>query len=138
MNSDHKFIPSEFKAALHAKCPRCHTGNMYSNGMYSFGGQKMNKNCPHCNLQFEVEPGYFYVAMFVSYAINVAILVTAGVGTYILTHSENPWLYAPILLGAAFLLSPVNFRYSRVILLFWLTPGLHFDPKKAGSEMEEK
>jgi hypothetical protein len=105
--------------------------------MYNLSGQKMHKNCPHCGFYFEVELGYFYVAMFVSYALNVALLVTLGVGTYILTHSENPWLYTPLLLISAFLLSPVNFRYSRVILLYWLTPGVHFDPAKAGNNNQK-
>ena len=129
-------VMSELNAAMHAKCPKCRTGNMFANSMYSFKGQKMNVNCPHCGFKFETEPGYFYVAMFVSYALNVALLVTLGVGTYILTHSENPWLYIAVLLSVAFILSPVNFRYSRVILLYWLTPNLHFDPKRAAQDYE--
>lgn len=137
MDSNSQFIPSQFSAALHAKCPKCRTGNMFANSMYSFKGQKMHERCPHCNFYFEVEPGYFYVAMFVSYALNVALLVTLAVGTYILTGSRNPWLYTVILLSSAFVLSPVNFRYSRVILLYWLTPGVHFDPKKAGTEIKD-
>lgn len=118
-------------AALHAKCPKCRVGNMFSTGMYTLSGQKMNTDCPHCGFHFEIEPGYFYVAMFVSYALNVAQMVTLAVGTYILSGSESPWLYAGILLSVAFILSPVNFRYSRVVLLYWLTPGLHYDPKRS-------
>lgn len=123
-------VPSEFNSALHAKCPKCRTGNMFANNMYSFKGQKMHDNCPHCGFHFETEPGYFYVAMFVSYALNVALLVTMAVATYVLTGSENPLLYCFTLLIPAFLVSPVSFRYSRVILLYWLTPNLHFDAKK--------
>lgn len=122
--------PSALHAALHAKCPKCREGNMFANGLYSFSGQKMNKICPECNYVFEIEPGYFYVAMFVSYAMNVAQMVTAAVGTYILTGSESPWLYVAILLSITLLLSPINFRYSRVILLYWLTPGLNYDPER--------
>jgi uncharacterized protein (DUF983 family) len=129
-NTEYK-VSSQFQAALHAKCPRCRTGNMFANSMYGFKGQKMNEFCPHCNLKFEREPGYFYVAMFVSYAMNVAQMVTLALGTYILTGSNSPWLYITILLGVAFTLSPFNFRYSRVILLYWLTPGLHFNAEKA-------
>jgi hypothetical protein len=62
--------------------------------------------------------------------MNVAEMVTFAVGTYILTGSESPWLYVSILLGVSLLLSPVNFRYSRVALLYWLTPGLHYDPDR--------
>jgi uncharacterized protein (DUF983 family) len=130
MDKQYTIMP-EFKAALHAKCPRCRTGNMFANNMYGFSGQKMNEFCPHCNLKFEREPGYFYVAMFVSYAMNVAQMVTLSVATYVLTGSNNPWLYIAIVFAAALVVSPVNFRYSRVVLLYWLTPGLHFNPEKA-------
>lgn len=130
INKEYKVMP-EFKAAVHAKCPRCRTGNMFANSMYGFTGQKMNEFCPHCNLKFEREPGYFYVAMFVSYAMNVAQMVTLAVATYILTGSMNAWLYVGILLGVSVVLSPFNFRYSRVALLYWLTPGLHFSAEKA-------
>ena len=123
-------VPSEFKAAFHAKCPKCRTGNMFSTPMYTLGGQKMNKQCPHCDFTFEIEPGYFYVAMFVSYAMNVAEMVTVAVGTSILTGSTSPWLYVSLLLGVCLVLSPFHFRYSRVILLYWLTPGLHFDRER--------
>jgi hypothetical protein len=75
--------------------------------------------------------------MFVSYAMNVAQMVTFAVATYILTGSESPWLYIAILLGAAFILSPINFRYSRVILLYWLTPNLHYDPERAKKPYSE-
>lgn len=127
---DTSSTPTTFKAALHAKCPKCRQGNMFANSMYSFSGQKMNKICPECGYGFEIEPGYFYVAMFVSYAMNVAEMVSLAVGTYILTGSESPWLYVCILIGITLLLSPFNFRYSRVILLYWLTPGLHYDPHR--------
>ncbi|MGZ3929581.1 MAG: DUF983 domain-containing protein, partial [Mucilaginibacter sp.] len=129
---DHTEKPlSEFKAALQCKCPKCRKGNMFSNSTYSFFGQKTYTKCPYCNFQFEIEPGYFYVAMFVSYGMNVAEMIAFAVGTYVLTGSESPWLYVGILLGVAFLLSPINYRYSRVILLYWLTPNLHYDAKRA-------
>jgi uncharacterized protein (DUF983 family) len=116
-------------AIVHAKCPRCRRGNMFANSMYGFKGQVMNKTCPHCGLTFEREPGYFYVAMFVSYALNVAEMVTLAVAISVLTGSSNPWLYCSIILSVAVVLSPFNFRYSRVILLHWLTPGLHYHPE---------
>ena len=123
------FIKSPVKAALHCKCPRCRTGTMFSDQLYGFHGQRMNKVCENCGFTFEIEPGYFYVAMFVSYAMNVAEMVIAAVLLYFFTGSNSPWLYCAVLIGLSFVLSPIHFRYSRVILLYWLTPGVHFDPK---------
>jgi uncharacterized protein (DUF983 family) len=117
---------------VHAKCPKCRVGALYASAMYSFSGQKMHTNCPHCGMTYEREPGYFYGAMYVGYAFIVAELVTLAVGTSILTGSNNPWLYTMIILGIVGLLAPFNLRYSRVILLYWLTPGLHYHPELSG------
>jgi uncharacterized protein (DUF983 family) len=128
---------SQTSAAIHAKCPKCRKGDMFSNSMYSFSSQKMNTSCPHCGFTFEIEPGYFYVAMFVSYAFNVAQMVTMAVAIYVLTGSHNPWVYVGALLGVSVVLSPFNFRYSRVILLYWLTPGIHYDPNRARDDYKK-
>lgn len=117
-------------AVINAKCPRCRKGDMFINSMYGFKAQKMNTDCSHCNLKFEREPGYFYVAMFVSYALSVAQMITAGVLTYFITgNTESPWLYMATIFPFVFLLSPFNYRYSRVILLHYLTPGLNYIPQ---------
>lgn len=114
---------SKSYAMIHAKCPRCRKGNMFANSMYGFQLQKMNKTCPYCGFVFEQEPGYFYVSMFASYALNVAEMVAIVVAIYVLTHNtDSPWLYISIILSIAVILSPFNFRYSRVMLLYWLTP----------------
>jgi uncharacterized protein (DUF983 family) len=116
------------EAFIKAKCPRCRRGNIYATPTYSFSGQKMHDRCSHCGLLYEREPGYWYVAMFVSYAFNVAEMVTAAVGLHILTGSNSPWVYVGVLMAVIFLLSPFNYRYSRVALLYWLTPGLNYEP----------
>ncbi|MES2807335.1 MAG: DUF983 domain-containing protein [Bacteroidota bacterium] len=105
--------------------------------MYSLSSQKMNTQCAHCGFTFEIEPGYFYVAMFVSYAFNIAQMVTMAVALYILTGSNNPWIYVIALLGVSVILSPFNFRYSRVILLHWLTPGVNYDPNRSRDDYKK-
>ncbi|WP_317040306.1 DUF983 domain-containing protein [Pedobacter insulae] len=91
----------------------------------------MNEYCPHCGLKFEREPGYFYVAMFVSYAMNVAEMITISVAAYVFgltLEYENLWYFVAILIGASVIFSPFNYRYARMILLYWLSPGLHYEP----------
>lgn len=123
-----KPIPQMY-AVVNAKCPRCRRGDMFINLMYGFKAQKMHTNCPHCDMKFERELGYFYVAMFISYALNVAQMITAGVLTYVITgNTENPWLYMATIFPIVFILAPFNFRYSRVILLHYMTPGLNYIP----------
>jgi len=128
MENNVKKLPM-WPAVLHAKCPRCRQGDMFSTPMYGFKSQAMNQTCPHCGLTYEREPGYFYVAMLISYAMFVAEMVTLAVAIHVLSGSNNPWIYVSIIMAAGILLSPFNFRYSRVMLLHWLTPGLHYEPE---------
>ena len=116
-------------AMLHAKCPRCRRGNMFGGKVYSLSSNKININCPHCGMHFEIEPGYFYAAMYVSYALNVGASFTIALLTYLFTHNtRSPWLYTGVIIGGCFLLSPVIFRTSRVLLLYWLSPKIHYQP----------
>lgn len=123
-------IPSEWKSAVEGKCPRCRKGDMFKAPLLSFRSKKMREQCPHCDLKYEKEPGYFYVAMYVSYAFVVAQLVTACVATYVLTGNlESPWLYLSVAVGVAILMAPFNYRYSRIVLLYWLTPQFKFQER---------
>ncbi|MBC8052821.1 MAG: DUF983 domain-containing protein [Sphingobacteriaceae bacterium] len=128
VNREYK-VPSQFTAAWQAKCPRCRRADMFATSMYGFKLQKMHEVCPHCSLRFEKEPGYFYVSMFLSYGMNVIEMIIAAVLTYLVTDNlEDPLLYIMVIFPVIFLLSPFNYRFSRVILLYWLTPGLHYVP----------
>ena len=135
MNNQEKGLPM-WPAVVHGKCPRCRRGDMFSTPMYGFKLQVMNKTCPHCGMVYEREPGYFYVAMLVSYSMFVAEMVTMAVAIHVLTGSSNPWLYVIIILSVGVILSPFNFRYSRIILLHWLTPGRHYQPELSADKKE--
>ncbi len=122
---------SQWSGIVNAKCPRCRVGNVFSGPTYGFKIQKMNEKCPHCDLKFEREPGYFYVSMFVSYGMNVAEMIAVSVAAYILglkLDYENLWYFVILLFGTTLIFSPFNYRYSRIILLYWLSPGLHYEP----------
>lgn len=124
---------TSFQAVVQGRCPRCRTGQVFSGPAYGRKRQHMHENCAHCTLRYEREPGYFYVAMFVSYALIVAELVVGCTAAYILLgKTENPWIYLGVALVIGVGLSPVNFMYSRLILLHWLTPGLSYEPELAG------
>lgn len=117
------------KAMWNAKCVRCRKGQMFKPGLMS---HTMHKRCPYCDLFYERHPGYFYVSMYVSYAMNVAEMIALSIATFVLSGgSENVWLYLGIILGAVFFLAPFNYRYSRVLHMYFLDPGLKYDPKFA-------
>ena len=120
---------SKIHALIHSKCPRCHVGNMFEGSVYGFSKQKTKEVCSVCNLTFEIEPGYFYAAMYVSYAMSVAEVVTFALATAVLTGSESPWTYMLVLFATIIIFAPFNFRYSRLVLLHFMTPKISYDPQ---------
>ncbi len=120
---------THLQAMINAKCPRCRRGDLFKTSMYGFSSQKMYDNCPKCALKFELEPGYFYVAMYISYGINVALAVTVGILTFFITNeTESPWIYVATIFVFSLILAPANFRYSRVILLHLMSPRIKYNP----------
>ncbi|EEI91893.1 hypothetical protein HMPREF0765_2607 [Sphingobacterium spiritivorum ATCC 33300] len=104
-------------------------GKVFEGKAYGFRKQKMNEFCPVCGVKFEVEPGYFYAAMYVSYAFSVAQIVSLAVATYIITRSESAWLYLGVLFFTTLIFAPFNFRYSRLVLLHYMTPKISYNPR---------
>ncbi|MHA6249389.1 DUF983 domain-containing protein [Pontibacter sp. CAU 1760] len=99
---------------LAIKCPRCREGNMFPKGtLYSTKFADMHPTCPCCGQTFEPEPGYYYGAMYVSFAINVAIFLTTLVVLYqFVAEVTMPMLISVIVLVVVGFL-PVIFRLSR-------------------------
>ncbi|MFT7032909.1 MAG: hypothetical protein ACJA2S_001410 [Cyclobacteriaceae bacterium] len=54
----------------------------------------MYKKCTVCNLTFEPEPGFYYGAMFISYAISMAMSVISGV---VLFNDPDMWVYLVVI-----------------------------------------
>lgn len=128
---NHNQPASELASFISSRCPRCRCGQVFSNGAYALKTQGMNGHCPTCGFRFEREPGYFYIAMFVSYAMNVVEIIGIALACNLAGLSleyENLWKYISFIFAGVVLLSPLNFRYSRLIVLYWLSPGVYYDP----------
>lgn len=116
-------------AMIDCKCPHCRIGKVFVGNPYAFKKRRTNDICPHCGFFFEIEPGYFYAAMYISYFM---MMFEGGLTWWLLfeiTRSETIWLYLIVILLVTLLLSPINFRYSRLLLLYYLSPKIKYDPK---------
>ena len=87
---------------------------------------EMNSHCPHCGVSFEPEPGFYYGAMFVSYAFNVMLLIGIWLFLYLLFDPPD-WIYIASISGGAVVFTPLFFRYSRILFLY-MFGGIKFDP----------
>ncbi|HEX5002883.1 MAG TPA: DUF983 domain-containing protein [Bacteroidia bacterium] len=107
---------SKLYSILNNKCPRCQEGSffIYENAYNLKTFTKMHKSCPVCGQNYEPEPGYYYGAMYVSYALNVAILVAVWVATAVLFEDMGSWWFVFWAGLAGITLAPLTFRLARL------------------------
>jgi len=106
-------------------CPKCHSESMYkNNNPYKISETlKLHERCSNCNTKYQIEPSFFYGAMYVSYAVGIAFAVGAFIiSNFIFNASLNSSLIAIILTLVVFM--PIIMRLSRNI---WINLFIHFD-----------
>ena len=122
-------IPGALRSTLELTCPRCRKGKLFPHpNPYNIRQmEKMPDQCPDCGQDFVIEPGFYFGATYVSYALNVAwliptfVLIRFGLGLPYSYFVVVMFLLLPVLV-------PVIFRWSRSI---WLRFFVKYDPKLA-------
>lgn len=116
---DTNHAPGPFLAAAKCLCPKCRNGHMFKYPAWNWlKAYEMHTECSVCGLYFEIEPGFFWGAMYISYAFGVAISVVAGVITSLVGRDPELWVYIVAVITPLILLSPQSMRYSRVLMLY--------------------
>ena len=122
---------SKLQAILGAKCPRCRQGNIFAYSNWKLSRfTATHEQCPVCKLRYEVEPGFFIGAMYISYAMSVALAFVSGVAVYVLGNDPALWVYLVIVTGLVVVLLPLMFRYSRVLFLYMFS-GIKYNKQAA-------
>jgi uncharacterized protein (DUF983 family) len=123
MGSSNNFVPGKGLSMLLCKCPQCRSGNMFkypATDIKRF--MQMHEFCPVCKLRFEIEPGFFWGAMYVSYALTTGLmLITCGILLWVF-NDPDLWVYMVCIIAAVFLLLPWTFRFSRMLMLYLFSP----------------
>ena len=119
-----KYEPSKGLAIFKAKCPQCQSGKMFKKSALKLNGfTEMFDTCNVCGLTFEVEPGFFWGAMYVSYGITTGMMLIVGALVFILSkHNAGFWGYIIPIFLAMFSSIPFTYRYSRVLMLYYFSP----------------
>lgn len=113
-------------SVLHSKCPVCNEGDVFlTKNPYDLKNlDKMPIRCEVCDHKFELESGFWYGSMYVSYALTVGM----GAGTFLITYliypQANVWLYIGLITAMVTLLAPLTFRFSRLI---WMNMFSKYD-----------
>ncbi len=121
---------SKLKATINARCPQCHEGRLFKFKWWNvFNFSQMEENCSECGMRYEVEPGFFFGAMYISYAITVGIMVLGGIIIYNGFNDPEAMGYVIPITSISLILVPFNYRVSRVIFIH-LFSGAKYRPNK--------
>jgi uncharacterized protein (DUF983 family) len=121
---------SKFNSILGGKCPVCQSASVFTSKnpfklKYLF---KMPSNCSHCNNKYEIEPGYWFGAMYISYGFTVTFSIAGFLMSYFLFSNADIWIHIGVVCFLNVIMSPISFRWSRLV---WMNFFQSFDPKKA-------
>lgn len=108
---------SKLYSILTGTCPKCHQESMYQdkNPFHLSKLLTMNEKCKHCGFRYQIEPSFFYGAMYVSYGLNVAL----GIIAFIITFQFSKSMITAFIVIIATLLVcfPFVMRLSRNIYI---------------------
>ena len=109
---------SKLNSILTGSCPKCQNESMYKEkNMFKLTKiLSMNDYCRHCGLKYQIEPSFFYGAMYVSYGLNVGIGIAAFIISYVILNTSLKVAFISII--ASMVLSfPLVLRLSRNIYI---------------------
>ena len=117
---------SKLNSILTGSCPRCQKESMYvAKNPYTFGKTlKMHEHCSHCKLKYHLEPSFFFGAMYVSYAVNVALAIAVFVICWGMFNLGMLASFAYIF-AVMLLLMPPILRWSRTL---YINMFVSYDP----------
>jgi len=105
------------------KCPRCHEGDLFKTGIAG-GVYNMHTECPHCKQDFEMEPGFYWGAMYMGYALSSGyMLVGFAICLWVLKLSPTASFALLIFLGV--IMVPFLARFARAI---WINLYVSYEP----------
>lgn len=105
------------------KCPRCGVDKVFPNSIFNpakFAETK--QSCSNCGLSYQPEPGFFFGAMYWSYAIIVALIVSFSIAFSVFGMFDYAIIGIPV---GIIVLLPFIFRYSRMLMLYIIYPVMY-------------
>jgi uncharacterized protein (DUF983 family) len=117
---------SKLYSILTGTCPKCQNESMYldKNPLHFNKILKMHDNCSHCGLKYQIEPSFFYGAMYVSYGLNVAVGIAAFIISFVIFGYSLKVAFITIII-ILMLLFPFVLRWSRNI---YINMFVSYDP----------
>ena len=117
---------TKITSSFQHKCPQCLEGDLFKdrNPYHLKNMSKMYSHCTHCGLNFEPEPGYYYGAMYVSYAFTIAVSVAIFLFYWVLFSEFDTLTFIIANTLVLIALAPYTFRTARAV---WLNLFVKYD-----------
>ncbi|MEL1253129.1 DUF983 domain-containing protein [Flavobacterium sp. DGU38] len=117
---------SKLNSILTGSCPKCQKESMYEdqNPLHLSKVLKMNNHCSHCGLKYQIEPSFFYGAMYVSYGLNVALGIAAFIISFMFFGATIEQSFLTIVI-TLIVLFPFILRLSRNL---YINMFISYDP----------
>ncbi|OIQ23842.1 DUF983 domain-containing protein [Lacinutrix sp. MedPE-SW] len=120
---------TKINSILTGSCPVCQNESMYSvqNPYKVTSTLTMEEQCSHCNTKYQIEPSFFFGAMYVSYPVGLIFGGFSLFLSYIVLELSLLTSYI-ILILFMLLCLPIILRLSRNI---WINIFMKYDKSKA-------
>lgn len=113
---------------IRMRCPRCQEGEFFVSGPYDLKkAGNIHANCPKCDLKYSREPGFYYGAMYVAYALGVALFVTFWASFNLFLPEVSVWWQVGIISFVSIVAAPLNYALSKII---WANLFIRFEKKE--------
>ena len=98
------------------KCPKCHEGDFFISHPYNLSkAGDIHRECSKCGFKYESEPGFYYGAMYVAYALGVALFVTVWVSFNLFLPSFSVGWQIGSIIFLTLILGPYIYALSKII-----------------------
>ena len=119
-------------ALIKGKCPQCRDGKVFTNKATNLKKFKnMHDDCLNCGVKFESEPGFFWGAMYFSYAYSVASFIIIGFFFFTFSNDVNLTYYILSVVMFTLITSPLSFRMSRLLMMYIAAPYRKYQKSKS-------
>lgn len=115
------------------KCPKCQEGEFFESHLYDL--KKLGhvlEECPICKTSYVPEPGFYFGAMYVSYALGVVLFVTIWASSNWFFDKVSVGLQISLVIGSIFIFGPFIYAISKII---WANMFIHYDEQQNQPEL---
>jgi len=116
---------SKLYSIFKMKCPQCQEGEFFVSHPYDLKkAGDLHVNCSICGLKYSKEPGFYYGAMYVNYALGVALFVALWVSFNLFFRDVSVGWQIGLIIFFTVILTPYMYALSKII---WANIFIKYD-----------